>query len=114
MIDFACKRFDLNEIIKCALGLTKSDFKILKLLISNDNYLTSSNVQKELKLDLSTAQRSLKKLRQKELILRRQKNLSSGGYVFEYKAKNKKEIREYIFKIVENWNNKVRHELEKF
>jgi predicted transcriptional regulator len=114
MIDFACKRFDLNEIVKCAFGLTKSDFKILKLLMFKDSFLTSLNVQKELNLDLSTAQRSLKKLRQKELILRKQKNLSSGGYVFEYKAKNKNEIKNMILNIVEAWTKKVKDELEKF
>ena len=53
MIDFACRRFDLNEVIKCSLGLTKSDYKILQLLISESNeYLSSEEISKKIKIDI--------------------------------------------------------------
>ncbi|NCN86639.1 MarR family transcriptional regulator, partial [archaeon] len=37
MIDFACKKFDIEEVIKCSLALSKSDFRILKFLMQNDD-----------------------------------------------------------------------------
>jgi len=37
MIDFACKKFDLKEVIRCSLNFTKTEFKILEYLMENSN-----------------------------------------------------------------------------
>jgi predicted transcriptional regulator len=112
MIDFACKKFDLEEVIKCGLSLTKADFFILKFLIKNNSEFDSLNVSKKLKIDLSSAQRSLKKLREKGLVKRKQINLSSGGYVYKYSSKPKSEIKGMILDIVKSWSKRVEEELE--
>ncbi len=115
MIDFACRRFDLNEVIKCSLALTKSDYRILQLLLSESSeYLSSEEISNKIKVDISTAQRSLKKLRSKELVTRKQINLSPGGYVFIYKAKDNLAIKKMILDIVNSWTHKVESELEKW
>ena len=114
MIDFACKRFNLDEIIKCGLGLTKSDYKIMRFLVATPKEMSSENVAKGVGVDLSTAQRSLKKLRGKELINRQQKNLSPGGYSYFYRGKTKAEIRKIILGIVSIWAGKVEGELERW
>ena len=45
MIDFACKTFNIENIIKCSLGLTKSEYKILGFFIDNpENYFTPINL----------------------------------------------------------------------
>lgn len=113
-IDFACKKFELSEIIKCSLGLTKSDFKIMEFLLKEKKEFRSLEISKKLSLDLSNVQRSLKKLSEKEIILRSQFNLSNGGYIYKYKINNSKEIKNMILNIVNNWVKKVESKIERW
>jgi len=103
MIDFACKEFDLNEVIKCVLGLSKSEFRLLKFLSEQDNTFTTEELSKKLKLDKSTIQRSVKKLHEKDLVTRSQINQTIGGYIFLYKIKNKGNIRKIVNETLDNW-----------
>ena len=112
MIDFACKKFDLEEVIKCVLGLSKSEFKLLKFLERYEKKFTTKQLSKRLDLDKSTIQRSIKKLHEKNLVIRSQMNRSSGGYVFLYKLKDKKEIRKFVMKIFNNWINTFKRKIE--
>lgn len=112
MIDFACKTFKLQDIIKCGLGLTKADLKILKFLINLEKETTSEKISNKLKLDLSTVQRSVKKLFEKKIIFRYQKNLEGGGYIFSYKAKTKKTIAIILNEVVKKWQKRVEKELK--
>ncbi|HIH52384.1 MarR family transcriptional regulator [Candidatus Pacearchaeota archaeon CG09_land_8_20_14_0_10_30_9] len=105
MIDFACKKFDLDEVIKCVLGLTKSEFRLLKYLSENDSKFTTEELSKKLHLDKSTIQRSIKKLHEKELVSRSQINQSVGGYLFLYKIKDKENIRKTVTETLDNWTN---------
>ncbi|MBN2890282.1 MAG: MarR family transcriptional regulator, partial [Bacteroidales bacterium] len=111
MIDFACKKFDLEEIVKCSLGLSKSEFRILKFLIANDNRYMTEELSDRLGLDKSTIQRGVKKLHQKGLVVRGQINQSKGGYVFYYRIKEKDQIRHIIIDIVEGWTKGVKREI---
>jgi len=113
MIDFACKKFSLDEVIKCGLSLTKADFNILKYLIKNSTeWFTSETISIQLKLNLTTVQRTLKKLYEKDIVIRNQRNLDKGGYIYSYQIRSKKEINTLIMKIINNWAKIVEHELE--
>ncbi|MBD3252789.1 winged helix-turn-helix transcriptional regulator [Candidatus Pacearchaeota archaeon] len=114
MIDFACKTFELDEIIKCGLGLTKSDIIVMKFLIERKKIYSSFELAEELNLDASTVQRSLKKLHEKNIIVRYQKNLSKGGYIFTYKMNSKPIIIGAIKKVIHDWVKKVDDELERW
>ncbi|PJE81083.1 MarR family transcriptional regulator [Candidatus Pacearchaeota archaeon CG10_big_fil_rev_8_21_14_0_10_32_42] len=103
MIDFACKKFDMDEIIKCVLGLSKSEFKLLRFLSENDDRFTTDKLSTQLKLDKSTIQRSIKKLHEKSLVTRSQINQSIGGYVFLYRIKDKEKVRQVVSETVDNW-----------
>lgn len=108
MIDFACKTFDLDEIVKCALGLTKADFKILEYLLKNDDSpIATEDLAGKLSLNLSTVQRAVKKLHERNVLLRTQQNIDGGGYLYRYKIKNKPELRNLIMEIVKGWTKKV-------
>ena len=48
MIDFACKTFSLDEVIKCSLGLTKSDLKIMEFLIKHSGKFRSYEIAEKL------------------------------------------------------------------
>ncbi|MBT3297659.1 MarR family transcriptional regulator [archaeon] len=115
MLDFACKRFSLDEVIRCGLALTKSECKLLRFMLKNSvDWYTTEELSKQLDLNLSTIQRSVKNLHSKEVIERSQNNLESGGYVFLYKIKKKRELREMLIGIVKSWSERVEKELKKW
>ena len=115
MIDFACKQFDINDIIKCGLGLTKAEFRVMQFFIKNiDEDFMSAELSKKTGLNLTTIQKAVKKLSEKKIILRHQRNLDNGGYVFTYECNSKKEIREIIKKIIRNWSDKVEENIDKW
>lgn len=67
MVDFACKEFQIEAVIKCGLNLTKAELQVLKYLLGNDTrWFTTEQVAADLSLDISTVQRSVKKLTEKK------------------------------------------------
>lgn len=115
MIDFACKQFDLKDIIKCGLGLTKSEILLFELFIKNkEKEYTTNLISEKLKLDLTTIQKGVKKLYDKQILLRHQKNLNNGGYIYTYESNSKQKIREILKDIIKNWSDKVSNELDKW
>jgi predicted transcriptional regulator len=112
MIDFACKHIKLDELVRCGLGITKAEYTILKTLMQQKNKAFSTEeIAKKLKLDISTVQRAVKKLHEKNILIRKQQNLSNGGYIFVYQAKSNGEIRKIIMGLVHSWTGKVEKEL---
>lgn len=114
MIDFACKQFNLDDIIKCGLGLTKTEFKIMEYFLDNTKECTTHSISKKLNLNLTTIQKAVKKLSEKEIIIRHQKNLSSGGYLYTYECNSKTNIRKIIKDIIRNWSEKVEERIDKW
>ncbi|MFP4567327.1 MAG: helix-turn-helix domain-containing protein [Candidatus Woesearchaeota archaeon] len=113
MIDFACKKLDLNEVMRCGLGITKTEQEILNFLIKTE-WFTAIDLSKNMKISLATAQRSLKNLHEKNLILRRQQNLELGGYLFFYKSQEKEFIKSELKDILSNWTRNVESSLDKW
>ncbi|MFW6014498.1 MAG: MarR family transcriptional regulator [Candidatus Nanoarchaeia archaeon] len=108
MIDFACKRFNLNDIVKCALGLTRAECKVFRYFFENSaENITTECLAEKLELNLSTIQKATKKLNEHGIILRYQKNLEGGGYIYTYEANSKKQIRRILKKIINNWAENV-------
>lgn len=115
MIDFGCKKFEIDAVIKCGLALTRSELEILKFLVNNDeNSYSSNDIAKELNIDLTTSQRALKNLREKKLVRRMQRNLSPGGYVFLYKIINRDEVKKQLMNIIHNWVQRVEKEISEW
>jgi len=115
MIDFACRQFTLDEIIKCGLGLSKADFAVMDFFLKNSTQrLSSETISKKLDLDLSTVQRAVKKLYEQKVLVRFQNNLNGGGYVFAYQIKDKDSLRKLILEIIAKWTKRVESELEKW
>ncbi len=108
MIDFACKKFDIDEVVKCGLGLSRTDFRLLKFLVENQDSFTTGDLAKKLGVDKSTIQRSVKKLHGKGLVSRGQINQSVGGYVFTYRVKDREKIREMVWAIIDGWEKNVK------
>jgi predicted transcriptional regulator len=111
MVDFACRTFNLEDVVRCGLSITKTDYKILKYLLKTQGEVDSKEVSNELKVDLSTAQRSLKRLRDLNLLRRKQINLSSGGYNLLYASIPKENLKQILDKIIDGWTKKAKEEL---
>jgi len=115
MIDFACKEFKIEDVIKCALNLTKADLKVMKYFLNEkEQWVDTESLSKILKLDISTIQRSVKKLHEKEILQRSQQNLDGGGYVFKYKVNARAKIKNIIMTVVNSWAERLGQELEKW
>ncbi|AKB52895.1 hypothetical protein MSBRW_3642 [Methanosarcina barkeri str. Wiesmoor] len=115
MIDFACKEFKTEDVIKCALNLTKADLKVMKYFLNEkEQWVDTDSLSKVLKLDISTIQRSVKKLYEKDILQRSQQNLDGGGYVFKYKINSRAKIKNIIMTVVNSWAERLGQELEKW
>lgn len=114
-MDFACKEFKVEDVIKCALNLTKADLNVMKYFLNEpEKWVDTDVLSKSLKLDISTVQRSVKKLHEKGIVQRSQQNLDGGGYVFIYKIHSKKQIKNVILEIVQSWADRLGQELEQW
>lgn len=115
MIDFACKQFNMNDIVKCGLGLTRTEFKILEYFLkTNQDGCTTVSISKKLNFNLTTIQKAVKKLSEQGILIRRQENLDGGGYVYTYECNSKPTIRKIIKDLVRNWSDKVEAEIDKW
>ncbi len=113
MIDFACNQFNLKDIVKCELGLTKSELKIFEFFIKNyPKSFDTSTISRKTKLNLTTIQKAVKKLYTQKIILRQQKNLFNGGYNYIYVCNSKIKIKKILKEIVHNWAKHVENYIE--
>lgn len=111
VINFACKKVSIEQIIRCGFSLNKTNYKILKYLLNVDEADIQS-ISKNIKKDRTTAQRGVKKLISSGLIIRRQVNIEEGGFLFYYKVKDKKEIKSKVYDNFCNWKDLVETELK--
>lgn len=114
MISFACMKIELKNLIKCSFELNKTDYDIFIFLISKEKSITANEIARQMHLDRTTVQKSIKRLTEKELVLRIQKNLKKGGYIFVYFIKDKKIIKERMSEIVKKWHDNVQKEISKW
>ncbi len=113
MINFACKKFDLDEVVRCSFGFTKIEYKILMYFVKNSNKeFTTFEISEIFKIGLSTSQKAVKKIREKGLLKRSQKNFNKGGYVFVYSVKDNVVLKDSVLRIINHWVKKVEFELE--
>ncbi|MCF7861422.1 winged helix-turn-helix transcriptional regulator [Candidatus Woesearchaeota archaeon] len=115
MIDFACKRFNIDDIVKCGLGLTAAEYQVMQYFIKHsDGDCSTQSVSSKLGLNLTTIQKAVKKLHEAGVIQRNQINLKGGGYEFVYNVRSKSEIRSIIKKVINNWTERVDEKLDEW
>jgi len=113
MINFACEEFSLDSIIKCGLGLTRTELIIMQYFLKDTNKeCTTTTISKVLSLNLTTIQKAVKKLSDKKIILRKQKNLQNGGYIYTYESNSKSEIRSILKSIIRTWSSNIEKKID--
>lgn len=110
MIDFACEQVDPNQIIRCALGLSKAEQRVLQAL---GDMMNTKQLAETVSCSISLAQRRMKALHEKELVTRRQINLDNGGYEYRYQALPSKEIKQLIQQRIEKWCERAKKTVAK-
>jgi len=113
-LNFVCKIFTIEDLLKCSFGLNKTELQIMKFLLEEKEEKTIEEIIKIIKKDRTTVQRAVKKLFEKDLIKRRQINLKNGGYVFVYSPKAKAELKEKVYKIFEAFKESVGKEIHRW
>jgi len=112
-INFACKTFPINNVLKCSFGLTTTEFEVLKILLKK-NESSVDEIATLLGKNRTTIQRSIKPLINKNLIKRKQYNLDGGGYQYYYSPAHKEEIKKRIRNEFQSFTEKVTNEIEKW
>ncbi len=84
-MDFACEEIDVEQVLQCSFGLTKSGCAVMQLFLTcEDEWMSSDYVAEATGYDLATAQRALKHLVERGVLVRSQQNRSGGGYEYVY------------------------------
>ncbi len=113
-MEFACKKINIEEVVRCSLGMKKPEFKLFNFMLEHNKRFTIIELSRKLSLNRTTVQKIIKKLVEKELVERYQENLSKGGYLFIYTIKNKQFLKEKIKFIIKKWYENVNNELERW
>jgi len=109
MIDFACKTIRLDELIRCSFDLNKTEYRIFHFLVKHKSQAYSiKEIAKKLNLDRTSIQKGMKKLIERNLVVRRQTNLKNGGFIYYYLLKDKAQIKNEIKKLLDNWTNNAK------
>ena len=106
-ISFSCHHIDFKDLVMCSFNLNKTEYNLLMFLLSQQDSLSASQIGEMTKKDRTTIQKAIKKLFEKELVLKHQVNLDTGGYTFVYKVKDRAYIRGTILDIVNKWHKGV-------
>ncbi|MFT4311388.1 MAG: helix-turn-helix domain-containing protein [Candidatus Woesearchaeota archaeon] len=113
MINLACKNITIMELITCAFNINKTEYNIIVQLLKKQN-CSSESLAKKLGKNLTTIQKALKSLVEKDLVIRKQINLDGGGYKFIYQSISKDEIKSRIENNLKSFEEKVISRLESF
>ncbi|NOX71405.1 MAG: hypothetical protein GXO64_01775, partial [Candidatus Micrarchaeota archaeon] len=65
-------------------------------------------------LERSGVQKAIKTLLETDLVQRKQKNITSGGYLYFYKSIPKNEISKRLMDIINEWEHSLRMEAKRW
>ena len=113
-VDFACKTFSLETILRCSFGISDTEYQVFKLLANRRREMSLAEIGQHIPKDRSTLQRAANGLHKKGLAKRFQKNLENGGYVFSYQSMPKELVKERVRKMFCNFESLVNAEIERW
>lgn len=112
-MDFACKQIDVEQVLQCSFGLTKAGCAVMRLLLARPReWLGSDFVAQETGYDLATAQRSLKHLVERGVLVRRQQNRVGGGYEYVYRVVDEEVFVRLVERTLDEWVLEAKREVD--
>ncbi|MCD6549648.1 MarR family transcriptional regulator [Candidatus Micrarchaeota archaeon] len=115
MLTFACKKIDLEDIVRCSFDLNKTEYKVMMYLLKHSRRkYRVTEVAKGISLTRTSVQKAIKRLVDRGLVIRFQKNLPGGGYTYVYQIEDKKRIMQRMKDIVTSWYHNVIKAIDTF
>jgi predicted transcriptional regulator len=102
MLRFACKNIEMEDIVRCSFGLTKTEYLVLHRLFSSAG--TAQMIAKSLKMERTGVQKALTGLVGKSLARREKRGLPTGGFSFVYSAEDRKGMKAKMKSSVQSWS----------
>jgi predicted transcriptional regulator len=112
-INFACRRFPVEQVLRCSFGLSNAEYRVLRLLLASGE-LSVEELAGKLAKDRTTVQRTAAFLVRKGLVRRRQYNLEKGGYQYYYNAQDRERIKARVQEQFDRFTRVVREEIERW
>lgn len=109
MINFSCTNIPVFEVLRCSWNLTKTELQVLQELTDTK---TTKEVKAEHDVSMSLAQRTMKSLHDKDLVVRRQVNQTQGGYTFVYTRKPREDLVNDVHSIIDDWSERAKDAVE--
>ena len=100
-----------DDVIKYIYNLNKLDIKLYKALCEKKE-LRTNELAKNIKKERSTVYRSLQRLSNCGLCIKKTKTLPKGGYYHIYSAIEKEDIKKDLETCIEEWSQKMKETLE--
>ncbi len=113
-IDMTCMDLTVEDLLRCAFGLSKREVSVLLRLLDSRRWLTVSRVSALSGRDRSVVQRAILSLMRKGLIERDHHNRPGGGYEFVYRASGKERIKRSILEKRRAFYNMVDESLRRW
>lgn len=95
-IDMSCIDLTVEDLLRCAFGLSKREVSVLLKLLESGQWLTVSSVSARSGRDRSVVQRAILSLMRKGIVERDHRNRPGGGYEYVYRASDKRRIKRAI------------------
>ncbi len=113
-IDMTCIDLSVEDLLACALGLSKREVAVLLGLLEDGGWLAISDLSASSRRDRSVVQRALLSMIRKGIVERDQHNLDRGGYEFLYRARDKRMIKRLILGKSRAFSEMVRDRLRRW
>ena len=110
-MDFACESIDVEQVLKCSFGLSKSGCAVMHELLESGGWHSSEQVAQATGYDLATAQRNLKHLAERGVLERVQQNRDNGGYEYVYRVVGDEEFRRLVEDTLDEWVSEAKREV---
>ncbi len=111
-MDFACQEIDVQQVLSCTFGLSKSGCAVLKQLFASTQPMTSDELASQTGYDLATVQRALKHLSERGVLVRTQHNRPQGGYEYVYEVVDTQTFTALVDKTLTSWLAQARQEVQ--
>jgi len=107
------KDIEPEHILRCLLRLSSTEVEIFNLLHSNPEELfTVAEIAKGMNKSRSTVERSLIKLVQLGLVIRRPVLAKNGGYTYVYYARPMEYVKQKLMQLIDAYHTKAREIIE--
>jgi predicted transcriptional regulator len=102
------------DVLECIHGLNDRDRAVFRALQRADEVLTVDDVADRLGCERSTAHRSISRLVEVDLVVRRQVNYDHGGYYYVYRPRAPEAIAREMRRLLNSWYATVGRLVQEF